>query len=64
MSGLEYGLWMYCLFLQFEGRDCLLGKGEPKIQECPGVGAVQKTTKHCRSYDKVIRAEVLGLPQH
>lgn len=59
MSGLEYGLWMYCLFLQFEGGDYLPGKREPEMQEGPGVEAVQKTTKQCRSYDKAVRAEVL-----
>ena len=61
---MEYGLWIYCLFLKFEDGDCLPGERELEVQEGPGVGAVQKTTKQRRSHDKVVRAEVLRLPQH
>lgn len=60
------GIWtrdVYCLFLKFENGDCLPGEGELEVQEGPGVGAVQKTTKQYRSRDKVVRAEVLGLSQ-
>lgn len=64
MRGLEYKLWMCCLFLKFEDRDCLPGERELEVQEGPGVGAVQKTTKQCRSHVEVVRAEMLNLSQH
>lgn len=55
MRGLKCGLWMYCLFLIFEERVCLSGEREPEVQKGPGAGFVQKTTKQCRSCDKVLR---------
>lgn len=54
---------MYCLFLKFEDGGCLPREREAEVQESPGVGAVQKLTKQCGSHDKVVRAEVLRLPQ-
>lgn len=56
LRGLKCGLWMYCLFLKFEERVCLPVERKPEVQEGPGVGFVQKTTKQCRSRDKVVRA--------
>lgn len=56
LRGLKCGLWMYCLFLKFEDRVCLPGEREPEVQKGPGVEFVQKTTKQCRSHDKVVRA--------
>lgn len=56
LRGLECGLWMYCLFLTFEDRVCVPGEREPEVQKGLGVGFVQKTTKQCRSCDKVVRA--------
>lgn len=53
---LKCRLWMYCLFLKFEDRICLPGEREPEVQKGSGVGFVQKTTKQCRSCDKVVRA--------
>lgn len=55
LRGLKCGLWMYCLFLKFEDRVCLPGEREPEVQKGPGAGFVQKTTKQCRSRDKVVR---------
>lgn len=54
-KGLECGLWMYCLFLTFQDRVCIPGEREPEVQKGLGVGFVQKTTKQCRSRDKVVR---------
>lgn len=53
---LKCGLQMYCLFLKFEDRVCLPGAREMEVQKGPGTGFVQKTTKQCRSHDKVVRA--------
>lgn len=60
------GVWTMDVlpFRKFEDGDCLPREREAEVQEGPGVGAVQKTMKQCRSRDKVVRAEVLGLPQH
>lgn len=38
MRGLEYGLWMHCLFLKSEDQGFLPGEKGLEVQEGPGAG--------------------------
>lgn len=61
MRGLEYGLWMHCLFLKSEDRGFL--PGEKGLEVLEGPRAVKENMKPCRRRAGVVRAGELGLPQ-